>query len=171
MIQEMTTTATQLDEVQRGSIFNPPAPLTMRKDRERFPHVRDLGDAALPGIVAIVLRAMIYRGQKANEEDAALTATNLMDELQADRDHLGTDSISLAEVWYAVRKAVLGQRGEMFGVNVATLYRAVTDYIRMEGSEAERVATTRKPSIPSPVETRIAAAAGEFGRKSRRESH
>lgn len=165
-----------LDREQQATIFNPPAPVEMRADVHAYPRLKTLGDAALPGMVAIVLRAMVYRGQKANDEDAALTAANLLDELIADRDKLRTDLLCLSEIWYAVRKAVLGQRKdgkEMYGVNVASLYMAITDYVRTEGRDAHKMAEERrrKAAAPSAVETRIAAAAGEFGRKARQATH
>lgn len=61
----------------------------------------------------------------------------MVDELQADTEHLHTRNISFAEIAKVVKKAVMTQ--DMYGISVASLYKIITDYIRTEGSKLQEM--------------------------------
>lgn len=106
----------------------------MRTDAVRFPRLHTIPrDQAVRTMEEIVLSASVYRGTHPTPQDVHFTAGALVDELMADT-RLGLRYISFAEIRRAVRTAVL--ETEMYGVNVASLYRAIVAYAKGEGQAA-----------------------------------
>lgn len=140
--------------------------LEMRSDPARFPRINTMNrEDAIKEMVDIVLAASIYRGIHIEATDAAATAAALVDELLADK-RWGLPFISFAEIRRAVRTACL--ETEMYGVNVASIYRAIVAYARGEGQSASEQAKTlsRMNTRPSSPQIAIDAAAAELVRKS-----
>lgn len=112
----------------------------MRTDAARFPRIHTIPrDQAIRTMEEIVLSASVYRGTHPTPEDVRFTAAALVDELNADTRY-GLRYISFAEIRRAVRSAVL--ETEMYGVNVASLYRAIVAYAKGEGQAARAQAAT-----------------------------
>jgi len=142
-------------------------PIEMRGNAERFPRLHTIPrDTSVAMMEEIVLSAAIYRGQHPNPEDVRFMAGALVDELLADT-RLGLKYISFAEIRRAVRAAVL--ETEMYGVNVASLYRAIVAYAKGEGQTAgDAVLRARKEQQrTSASQVAIDAAAGAMIRNNR----
>lgn len=129
----------------------------MRRDAARFPRIGTMDRRdAIEQMVAVVRDACVYFGAKKEATDIASTATVLVDEMRID-NHYGLKYISFAEIRRAVRNACLFS--DMYGVSVRTLYRAITEYAKGEGTQAAReVATTARQSAPQVAIDAAAAA-------------
>ena len=129
----------------------------MRADAVRFPRLYTIPrEQAVRTMEEIVLSASVYRGTHPSPEDVRFTAGALVDELNADT-RLGLKFISFAEIRRAVRTAVL--ETDMYGVNVASLYRAIVAYAKGEGTQATRDAQAAQRRTSSPQIAIDAAAA------------
>lgn len=120
------------------------SPVEMRRDAARFPRVCTMTrEDAIAQMLGVVEAAALYRGRKLDADELGFTATALVDEILADQ-RWGLRYISFAEIRRAVRRAVL--ETEMYGVSVATLYKALVDYARGEGTAARNTidAQTRR---------------------------
>ena len=71
--------------------------------------------------------------------------------------HFGLKYISFAEIRRAVRNACLFS--EMYGVSVRTIYRAIVEYAKGEGTQAAREAQTGGRTFSAPKTAIDAAAA------------
>ena len=141
--------------------------LECRRDPVRHPRLCYFNQAeAADRLRPILLKAYLYRGQKPDDEVVAFTANELAGELLRDADGLGLHALSIDEVAYVVRKAVLGQGGELYGITIASLYRSLADYAKGEGHalqvEAER---TAKAAEGSTVADFIESAAETFAKQ------
>jgi hypothetical protein len=135
-------------------------PVEMRLDPVRFPRLNSIHrEDAIRLMTEIVRAACIYRGSKAEASDVVATAAALVDELNADTAY-GLKFISFAEIRRAVRRAVL--ETEMYGVNVASLYRAIVAYAKGEGTQATIAAQTQRSGRPSSPQIALDAAASEL---------
>lgn len=136
----------------------------MRRDTRRFPRINTLPrERAEEELKVIVSQAFLYRGQDADPNNVSFITTNLMDELLADYDGIGTKYISMAEISRVIKKTILTD--EMYGISVASLYKAIRKYCEGEGHEAEEQIRGRIQHyrIGLPI---IQAAAGELLKKS-----
>lgn len=132
-------------------------PVEMRRDAARFPRIGTMNRKdAIDQMVAVVRDACVYFGTKKEASDIASTATVLVDEMRMD-NNFGLKYISFAEIRRAVRNACLFS--EMYGVSVRSLYRAVADYARGEGTQATREAQTAGRTFSTPQVAIDAAAA------------
>ena len=105
----------------------------IRNNPARYPRIKDLEwEDAYAQLHIIVAKAFVYRGQELVRKQVDLIASALLKELLEDFDRLETDHLTTQEIAYAVRQAVLGD-AEMYGVTVASLYKAVVRYIKNEG--------------------------------------
>ena len=134
-------------------------PVQMRMDAKRFPRVNSMTrDAAIENMYDIVVSAALYKGNRLDEAEIRFTATALVDEILCDKS-FGLAYISFAEIRRAVRRAVL--ETEMYGVNVASLYRAIVAYAKGEGTQAT-LAAQQRSARPSSPQIALDAAAAEL---------
>ena len=112
--------------------------LEVRSDKERFPRLCSYPrEQAIYLMLQEVMLAFQMKNQSADRSTLMFIATNLVDELNADYDHLGTKYITFEEIHRVIRKAVLGQAKEMYGLSFASIYAAIVDYIKGEGTEIQ----------------------------------
>lgn len=112
----------------------------VRKNPRKFPRVVDTPTStAVRQMTKYVYAALLYKGQSMAAEAVAFTAKALVEEIAND-NHYGLRSISWAEVGRAIRLAVLGGDGGMYGVSVSSLYQSLINYAKGEGHEAARKA-------------------------------
>lgn len=131
--------------------------LRIRKDSATFPRLRNIPEAeATAALYRLITQAMLYRGQKADESFVRFTAAALLGEMLADTHGCGLAEITLQEIAFAVRRAVLTE--DLYGVNVATLYRAIVRYAKNDGAKLEAV----RPITPDQLATIKAAYAGQM---------
>ena len=164
---ELTTSSKGMTAV------NPLAPipasaLDMRLDPVRFPRISTMNrEDAIDLMIGVVRAAAIYRGAHIDSEDLVNTATALVDEILADT-RLDLRNISFAEIRRAVRTSCL--ETEMYGVNVASIYRAIVTYATGEGKAAADQAKllSRRNATPSAPQIAIDAYAAELARNSQK---
>lgn len=115
-----------------------PANATLRQMRANpaaFPRVKAVSsEQAIAELAKMVTQAIMYRGQTPDRNNVAFIAQNLYAEIMDDKVY-GAGSLSFAEIAKAIKRAVLAD--EMFGVNVATLYKAVLEYAKTEGHDCQ----------------------------------
>ena len=80
----------------------------------------------------------MYKGQEIDESKADFTARNLQSELMSEEQY-GAKFVTLEEIRRAVKKAVLTDT-EMYGINVASLYKVILNYVKGEGHQADSAA-------------------------------
>lgn len=124
---------------------NPNAtPVDFRRDSKTYPRIVSYPrEQAVVEMSKIVMNAFLYKGQQADPTNIQFISCSLVDELQSDQDRIGTKFISFAEIARAVKKAVLGG-SDMFGLNVASFYKVITEYIKTEGYMAEKEIVRQK---------------------------
>lgn len=115
----------------------------MRADSRRFPRLATLDqETAQHRLQGIVAMAYTYTGRQYQPADLTLVAHGLYTELMLDEDGVGTKNISVEEIGYAIRRAILST--EMYGINVVSLYKAVRAYCVGEGHYAQQQANERR---------------------------
>lgn len=126
----------------------------IRRDSQRFPRLKDIPEQeACAQLQPILLKAFMYRGQNVTEEALAFMASALRDELMRDEDCVGLQNITIEEIRREVRAASLGNRGELYGISVASLYRVLVAYAAGAGAQAEEnVRKARKAELEEAVE-------------------
>lgn len=140
--------------------------LECRRDPVKHPRLCYFDqDAAAERLRTLILKAFLYRGQKADDEVVTFVSQELAGELLRDEDGLGLNNISLDEVAYVVRKAVLGQSGELYGITVSSLYRALAEYAKGEGHLLEVEARKGKAPAGSAVDAFLSSAAATIAKK------
>lgn len=136
----------------------------MRRDTRRFPRISTYTkERATEEMKVIVSQAFLYRGQVADPSNVLFISSALVDELLADYDGIGTKHISFAEISRVIKKTILTE--EMYGISVASLYKAIAKYCKGEGHEAEEQirGKFRPLTVGLPI---LQAAAGELAKKS-----
>ena len=92
--------------------------------------------------------AFQFRGQQADVPTIHQMSSSLIDLLNEDEYSIGTKYLSFEEIRRVVRKAVLGQGKEMYGISVSSIFQALADYCKGEGKvadkEAKRIAAKGK---------------------------
>lgn len=99
-------------------------------------------ESAKVTLAGVVAMAYTYVGKQYEAADLRLVASGLYAELMRDPDNVGTKNITPDEIAHAVRSAILGQES-MYGINVASLYKAVRAYCLGAGMEAQKEANKR----------------------------
>ena len=118
-----------------------PSLLEIRMDSKKYPRLcRYSKEEADRAMVTIVSKAFLYRGQTADPSVIGFTASALVDELLQEEKY-GAKFLSIEEIAIIVKKAVL--ETDIY-VSVSTLYRAVLDFCKGEGSRINREAATLK---------------------------
>lgn len=118
--------------------------VAVRMDSARFPRIKTIpATTAVTGMSQIIGATMAYSGKSLSTEDLERMAATLLNELLQDYDGIGTANITLHEINYCVRRAVLGLGPEMYGINVASLYKVICDYCLHEGRQAQESANNR----------------------------
>ena len=167
MNNELTTTDNALAVQNNAQVTL----LDIRKNPKRFPRIGAYQrDQAVFEMSKIVSQAFLYKGQSADPTNIQCISCSLVDELQADQDHLGTRNISFEEISRIVKRAILTD--DMF-LSVSSFYKVIMTYIKGEGHNLHRQVIAMKEraeqekmkqSIIAPM---LQAYAGEFIKKHR----
>ena len=113
----------------------------IRTDNKRFPRLHSYRkEEAVSQMNIIIVMAFQFRGQAADVLTINQMSTSLVDILNEDEYGIGTRFLSFEEIKRVVRKAVLGQGKEMYGISVASIYQALADYCKGEGRMADKEA-------------------------------
>lgn len=110
----------------------------IRMDSARFPRLSSYRrEEAIAHLVTLVTQALMYKGMEPDTNKVAFTAAALYEELMQDPDGIGTPALSFEEIRRVIRRSVLGQGTELYGINVSSLYKALADYAQGEGHRAQ----------------------------------
>lgn len=118
----------------------------IRADSQTFPRIHTYSlEESIQRMTQIILMAHQFRGQQTDADSIIQMAATLIDLLLEDEYGIGTQYLSFEEIRRVVRRAVLGQGKEIFGITVSSIYQALADYCREEGRKAQDKA--RKKTI------------------------
>lgn len=113
--------------------------MEIRLHPERYPRLKDIPEEqAVTALKQIVVTATMYRGQEIDESKADFTARTLRTELMEETQY-GAQFVTLEEIRRAVKKAVL-EDADLYGINVASLYKVILNYVKGEGHAADNSA-------------------------------
>lgn len=121
----------------------------IRSNREAFPRLKDIPEQeACRLLQPILYKAFMIRGQNLPPEAIAFMAQELRTALMQDEDRAGLPNITIEEIRRETRSAALGNRGEMYGLNVASIYQVLVKYAFGAGRRAEEnVLKARKAEL------------------------
>lgn len=118
--------------------------VAVRMDSKTYPRLKNLpAEYSVYGIVQIIGAALAYTGKVADQEEIKRWAVSLHAELLRDTDGIGTANLTLDELQHCIRRAVLGFGPELYGINVASLYKVASAYCTGEGRQAQEDANRR----------------------------
>lgn len=142
--------------------------IDIRTDNKRFPRLHTYRrEDAISQMNMILMMAFQLRGQQADVQTIMQMSSSLIEILNDDEYGIGTKFLSFEEIKRVVRKAVLGLSGEMYGLSVSSIFKALADYCKGEGRmadhEAKQIASRQRelkqaiiaPMIQGYVETMV----------------
>lgn len=113
----------------------------IRTDSKNFPRLHAyMRKDAINQMNLIIIMAFQFRGQQADVATITQMSNTLIDILREDEYGIGTKYLSFEEIKRVVKKAVLGQGREMYGISVSSIFQALADYCKGEGKEADKMA-------------------------------
>ena len=113
----------------------------IRTDNKRFPRLHTYRrEDAVTQMNIIILMAFQFRGQQADVATITQMSNSLIDILNEDEYGIGTRFLSFEEIKRVVRKSVLGQGKEMYGISVSSIFQALAEYCKGEGKIADKEA-------------------------------
>lgn len=130
----------------------------IRRQPDKFPRLGKVSpQEAMIRMKAIIHMASMYMRADLDADSITFMAQALITELLKE-DKYGAKYVSFEEIARAVKKAVLRQGKEMYGLSVSSLYACIIDYIKTEGHEADKQAKLKISHTPNiALEARIAA--------------
>lgn len=164
MNNELTTTDNALAVQNNAQVTL----LDIRKDPKRFPRIGTYPrEQAVFEMSKIVSKAFLYKGQSADPNNIQFISCNLVDELHADFEKMGTKNISFEEIARVVKRAVLT---DDIYLSVSSIYKIIMTYIKGEGHRLQKqvVAERKKADLEkirkSPVYQMLTASAAEMAK-------
>lgn len=119
-----------------------------RSDKAKHPRIEAIPfQEAASKMAAIVMQSLLYRGQRTDGVNVEYIASALVQEI-VQEPSLGLRYLTFDEIRYAIRKAVLYEDAY---ICVSSLFRAVVNYARNEGTEIQKEVNeaARKSDIES----------------------
>ena len=144
----------------------------IRTDNRRFPRLHTYRrEEAVTQMNVIILMAFQLRGQNADVQTIMQMSSSLIDILNDDDYGIGTKYLSFEEIKRVVKKAVLGQAREMYGISVSSLFQVLADYCKGEGrmadKEAKEIASRQRELKQAIIAPLLQGYSGEMLQKSR----
>lgn len=139
------------------TINNPCVEARLRPDKH--PRLKSYSkDNAVNLITEIIIKAYFYKGFKFDQYNVIALSETLYDEMMMDSHHMGMPQISMFEIGYAIKKAVMDN--EDFFFSVSYLYNVIKKYCLKEGHEAleeakKIIKREQQKQLPSPAQTMI----------------
>lgn len=142
----------------------------IRLHPERHPRLCNLPtEQAVEGLKKVYCMAVMYRGQELEAAKADFTARTLLSELLEEETY-GLRNVTLEEIRRAVKKAVLTD-AEVYGINVASLFRIILAYVKGEGHQADEqaheIVKRQKRAGNAAADTMLAVYAGQLAAHSK----
>lgn len=122
-------------------------------------------DDAVFALIDIISRAYLYKGYRSDDDNIKFMAETLYDEMMMDTHHLGMPKISMFEIGYAIKKAVMDN--EDFFFSVSYLYNVIKKYCLKDGHEAleeakKIIKREQQKQLSSPAQTMIDVYSGKM---------
>ena len=100
-------------ETEQLTISNPCVVARLRPDKH--PRLKSYPkDNAVDLIAEIIFKAYFYKGYKFDQDNVKALSETLYDEMMMDSHHVGMPQISIFEIGYAVKKAVMDNEDFFF---------------------------------------------------------
>jgi hypothetical protein len=114
--------------------------IDIRRDNENHPHLYRLQQGyVVKALEAIITKAFMYKGQRANVTDVKFIAQNVYAETMKDK---ALQMFKVAEVEEAIIKGVTG-RLEMYGINVGSIIGVLWEFYKSEIVERNKEVNRR----------------------------
>lgn len=109
--------------------------VAVRLDKAKFPRLSSYTkENAVPLLMNIIAKGYAYRGYRAEEDNVKFLASALYDEMMLDDHHLGMQTLTMYDIAYVVKKAVMGE--DEFFFSVSSLYNILKKFCLGEGHDA-----------------------------------
>ena len=119
-------------------IIHQPTNVTLevvRQDEQNFPRLCSYRkEDALSSMTKLVFMAFMFRGYQVDDRNISFIASNLYDMLMQDESRLGMNKLTFEEIRRVFQKA------DLVGISIVNLYKALEDYVKKEGHQAQQSA-------------------------------
>lgn len=119
-------------------IIHQPTNVTLeviRQDEQNFPRLCSYRkEDALSSMTKLVFMAFMFRGYQVDDRNVSFIASNLYDMLMQDESRLGMNKLTFEEIRRVFQKA------DLVGISIVNLYKALEDYVKKEGHQAQQSA-------------------------------
>lgn len=146
------------------TISNPCVEARLRPDKH--PRLKNYPrDMAVNMIAEIIFKAYFYKGFKFDQDNVRAISETLYEEMMMDSHKLGMPQISMFEIGYAIKKAVMDN--EDFFFSVSYIYNVIKKYCLKEGHEAleeakKIIKREEQKQLSSPAQTMIDVYSGRM---------
>ena len=82
----------------------------------------------------LVFMAFMFRSYQVDDRNVSFIASNLYDMLMQDESRLGMNKLTFEEIRRVFQKA------DLVGISIVNLYKALEDYVKKEGHQAQQSA-------------------------------
>lgn len=107
----------------------------IRQDEQNFPRLYSYRkEDALGAMTKLVFMAFMFRGYQVDDRNVLFIASNLYDMLMQDESRLGMNKLTFEEIRRVFQKA------DLVGISIVNLYKALEDYVKKEGHQAQQSA-------------------------------
>ena len=111
----------------------------IRQDEHNFPRLYSYRkEDALSSMTRLVFMAFMFRGYQVDDRNVSFIASNLYEMLMEDENRLGLANLTFEEIKRIFRKA------DLVGISVFNLYKALEDYAKKEGHQAQQAVRDAK---------------------------
>jgi hypothetical protein len=119
-------------------IIHQPTNVTLeviRQDEQNFPRLCSYRkEDALSSMTKLVFMAFMFRGYQVDDRNISFIASNLYDMMMQDESRLGMNKLTFEEIRRVFQKA------DLVGISIVNLYKALEDYVKKEGHQAQQSA-------------------------------
>lgn len=107
----------------------------IRQDEQNFPRLCSYRkEDALSSMTKLVFMAFMFRGYQVDDRNVSFIVSNLYDMLMQDESRLGMNKLTFEEIRRVFQKA------DLVGISIVNLYKALEDYVKKEGHQAQQSA-------------------------------
>lgn len=135
-----------------------------RLSMDKFPRISRMANGqAIQQLIDIISKAYLYKGYRLDEQNIKFLASALYDEVILDQQKLGMKWLTMYEIGYAIKKAVMND--EEFFFSVSHLYKILRNYCKGEGHMAHLEAVKITKQIQENKNTALNAMIDSFAGK------
>lgn len=132
---------------------------------DKFPRIGTMKrEDVIIQMMEIISKAYLYKGFKFDNDNVKFLASTLYDEMMLDNHHLGMPKISLFEIGYAIKKAVMDDKEFFFSVSY--LYNVIKTFCLKDGHdaliEARKISQAQNNKLQSAMQPMLDVYAGQM---------